>query len=219
MKLNESRGNMYSFITHTGNAIKGRCYHDCSYCYMKKWGKQKKIRLEKSELKGDIGTGKFIFIGSSCDMFAPDIKEEWILDTLEYLRQFDNRYMFQSKSPKQIVNFTQNLPPKSVVCTTIETNIWFPKIMGKSPTPQERAEGMDMLHGIEKYVTIEPVMVFDLEPLVELIEKCDPVQVNIGADSGGNHLPEPKKDDVLQLISELEKFTKVKQKSNLKRLL
>ena len=27
---------MYEFVTHTWNPIKGKCYHDCSYCYMKK---------------------------------------------------------------------------------------------------------------------------------------------------------------------------------------
>jgi hypothetical protein len=28
-------GNMYAFVTHTGNPIKELCPHDCSYCYMK----------------------------------------------------------------------------------------------------------------------------------------------------------------------------------------
>ena len=35
MNLNQSKGNMYEFITHTWNPIKDRCYHDCAYCYMK----------------------------------------------------------------------------------------------------------------------------------------------------------------------------------------
>lgn len=33
MGLNVSKGNMYEFITHTFNTIKGKCYHDCSYCH------------------------------------------------------------------------------------------------------------------------------------------------------------------------------------------
>lgn len=36
---------MYDFVTHTWNTIKGECPHDCSYCYMKKWGMQHKILL------------------------------------------------------------------------------------------------------------------------------------------------------------------------------
>ncbi len=49
MGLNKSNGNMYEWITHTWNTIKGECYHDCSYCYMKKWGKPK-LKLKKQKL-------------------------------------------------------------------------------------------------------------------------------------------------------------------------
>ena len=37
-------GNMYQFVTHTWNTIKGECPHGCPYCYMKRWGKQKPVR-------------------------------------------------------------------------------------------------------------------------------------------------------------------------------
>ncbi|HYQ55883.1 MAG TPA: hypothetical protein VEP89_00965 [Draconibacterium sp.] len=40
---------------------------------------------------------------------------------------FDKKYLFQSKNPKRFADF--ELPPKSVVCTTIETNRWYPEIM------------------------------------------------------------------------------------------
>jgi hypothetical protein len=38
------------------------------------------------------------------------------------------------------------------------------------------------------------------------------------ADSGNNHLPEPPKEKVIELISELQKFTTIYQKKNLRRL-
>jgi hypothetical protein len=44
-------------------------------------------------------------------------------------------------------------------------------------------------------------------------------QVNIGADSGNNHLPEPSKEKVLQLIEALKEFTVIDQKRNLNRIL
>ncbi len=72
---------------------------------------------------------------------------------------------------------------------------------------------------VNTYVTIEPIMDFDLEEMVELIKKCNPQQVNIGADSGNNHLPEPPKEKIFKLIEALSSFTTVKQKDNLKRLL
>ena len=68
-------------------------------------------------------------------------------------------------------------------------------------------------------VTIEPILVFHLEPLVEMIKEISPEWVNVGADSGGNKLPEPNKEEILALIDELNKFTVVKNKTNLKRLL
>ena len=54
-----------------------------------------------------------------------------------------------------------------------------------------------------------------------MIKHCNPAQVNIGADSSPkrNRLPEPPKEKILELIAELETFTKVVKKKNLKRLL
>ena len=62
-------------------------------------------------------------------------------------------------------------------------------------------------------------MKFDLKWLDVYIRMCDPVQVNIGADSGGNGLPEPSSQEILKLIEVLSGFTKVERKKNLKRLL
>lgn len=216
MKLNPSKGNMYDFITHTGNAIKGKCPHDCSYCYVKRWKNQKPVRLDEKELSGPMDEGNFIFIGSSCDMFAEDIPSEWIRKILHYCCSFNNNYLFQSKNPERFFDF--GYPENTVFCTTIETNRWYDKIMQDSPHPENRAMSMSKI-SIKKYVTIEPIMDFDLEDLVSMIQHCNPDQVNIGADSGGNKLPEPGKEKIMMLIDELKKFTTIHRKNNLKRLL
>ena len=49
MALTKSRGNMYPFVTHTWNAIKGICFHDCPYCYMKKFDGLLPIRFDPKE--------------------------------------------------------------------------------------------------------------------------------------------------------------------------
>lgn len=218
MGLNISKGNMYEFITHTWNVIKGQCYHDCSYCYMKRWGKLNPARFDEKELKTDLGVGNFIFVGSSCDMFAENIPNYWIAKILDYCDKFDNNYLFQTKNPKRLLNWYLDY---SVICTTIESDIFYPKFMVNSPTPHNRAKYMEILsdYVFKTYVTIEPIMDFNLQPLVDLIKKCNPEQVNIGADTGRNNLPEPSKEKILNLIDELSKFTVVHQKSNLKRLL
>jgi len=215
MGLNTSKGNMYEFITHTWNTVKGECFHDCSYCYMKRWGKLKPVRFDEKELKTDLGNDNFIFVGSSCDMWASNIPDEWIFKTLTHSNKFDNKYLFQTKNPRNIRHI---LVPYSHVCVTLESNRFYPEIMNKSPHPVERMEEMQLIrHPL--YITIEPILDFDLSFFVEMIKRCDPVQVNLGADSGNNNLPEPSKDKILDLISELQKFTVIHNKKNLQRLL
>jgi len=216
MALNKSKGNMYEFVTHTWNTVKGTCSHNCSYCYMKRWGKQKPTRFDEKDLKSDLGSGNFIFVGSSNDMFASDASAEWIQRTINHCSSFDNHYLFQTKNPERLQEF--ELPKNSVVCTTIETNRIYPEIMQNSPTPNARAASMSHIT-IPKYVTIEPIMDFDLVEMLNLIKQCNPVQVNIGADSGNHKLPEPSKDKVLMLIDGLNQFTTIERKRNLSRIL
>lgn len=222
MSLNVSKGNMYDFVTHTWNTVKGECPHGCSYCYMHRFGKQRPARFDAKELKTDLGEGNFIFVGSSCDMFAEAIPGDWIVNTLTKCQGYGNRYLFQSKNPERMRRYLSEgcdwLTREAVACTTLETNRWYPEIMRNSPNAAQRVDGMKRLRGIPHYVTIEPIIDFDLELFVDWIRACEPVQVNIGADSGNNHLPEPSRDKVLALIDELSKFTTVARKRNLERL-
>jgi len=215
----ESKGNMYTWITHTWNPIKGACPHGCVYCYMHRWGEQRPIRFVESELNTDLGCNNFIFVGSSCDIFANDIPSDWIIKTLLYCEKFNNTYLFQSKNPHDFTSSGVWRLDKYVLCTTIETNRFYKGIMGNSPTPKNRAKEMKSIPIKEKYVTIEPIMDFDLQEMVELIKWCNPLQVNIGADSGHNNLPEPTKEKILNLIDKLKEFTFIDQKRNLKRLM
>jgi|WetSurMetagenome_2_1015567.scaffolds.fasta_scaffold00103_1 DNA repair photolyase len=219
MPLNESKGNMYPWVTHTWNTVKGECPHGCTYCYMKRYGKQRPVRFDEKELNSDLGSGNFIFVGSSCDLFARSIPNKWITDTLNLCESYRmNTYLFQTKNPEGFKDFEIHIPMNSRLCTTIETNRYYPQ-MGNTPHPSMRSEDMHDLEGWQKYVTIEPIMDFDLDEMVNIIRWCNPVQVNIGADSGGNNLPEPSKDKLLVLIDALQEFTTIARKTNLARLL
>lgn len=223
MGLNKSSGNMYEFITHTWNTVKGACEHDCSYCYMKRWGKLNPVRFDEKELKTNLGTGNYIFVGSSNDLFAKGISDEWIENTLNYCDKFENKYLFQTKNPHNVLRFIEHpvIKNKSVICTTLETNKIFPEIMGNTPPPHQRATDLGTIkhYGIETYVTIEPVMDFDLDRFIFWLKGCKPTQVNIGANTSNIKLPEPNKKQLTDLINELQKFTIIHNKSNLKRLL
>jgi DNA repair photolyase len=223
MGLKPSSGNMYTWVSHQWNPIKGKCLHDCSFCYVERWGELPPVHFAEKELKEfdrdckKFGPGLFIFVGSSCDMFADDIPKQWIYDALNKCNEYKNKYLFQSKNPDRIGRFIDCLTVPFVVCTTLETNRWYPDIMRNAPKIEDRVSGMESLK-VKKYVTIEPIMDFDLESFVELVKRCEPEKVNIGADSGNNGLPEPSMDKVSALIDELKKFTTIAQKRNLNRL-
>jgi len=216
MPLRESKGNMYPFVTHTWNPIKGRCSHDCEYCYMKRFP-LKELRLDEKDLQTDLGSGHFIFVGSSTDMWAEGIDENWIYEVLRRCEEFpENTYLFQSKNPS---GFITDSFIKSVFATTIETNRRY-ECMGTAPATDMRAAKMSRLSAnrFRTMITIEPILDFDLDDLIKLIQFACPEWVNIGADSQGHHLPEPSAEKVKALIEQLSLFTTVKIKSNLKRI-
>ncbi len=173
---------------------------------------QSELHFDEKELKTDLGIGNFIFVGSSCDMFADDVKGEWILKVLDYCRKFDNTYLFQTKKPKNMKKYMSIFPKKTIWGTTIESNRDYK--VSKASIPDR----FFISFFPRRMITIEPIMDFDLEMFVALIRGVNPEWVNIGADSKGHNLKEPSWEKVQELIKELEKFTKVNLKSNLNRL-
>jgi len=217
MGLNKQKGNMYPWVTHTWNVVKGKCPHDCSYCYMKLYP-QKPIRFDMGELKTGLGEGNTIFVGSSCDAWANDIPATWIKSMLFQCSQFpDNKYLFQSKNPARFAEFIGEFPPEFMLGCTIETNRLYPTI-SKAPTTFYRKEAMANIPFL-KMISIEPILDFDLDDLVRWIKQIAPEFVSIGADSQNHHLPEPPASKVKALIEALQGITTVKIKDNLKRLL
>ena len=215
--LNKQKGNMYGFVTHTWNTIKGKCPHDCEYCYMKVFP-QKDLGFHCKEMLTNLGEGNFIFVGSSCDMFADGIKKKWIKDILKKCRSQDNTYLFQTKNPKRFEEFINEFPEKTIFGTTLETNREVGLAYSKAPPIIERIVVMSRLKG-RKMITIEPIFDFDLERFIEDLQLIKPEWINIGADSKGHNLPEPSKEKIKELIDSCRCFTDVKIKDNLKRLI
>lgn len=213
----KSTGNMYEFVDYTLNIIKGKCPHNCEYCYMKKFP-QGKLRFDESVMKTNLGNNNFIFVGSSCDMFANDIPEQWIIKVLNFCSKFDNKYLFQTKNLERLFELKNYLPSKVVIGTTIETNKTYSQ-MGNTVSPIDRSIWLRNFYNYETMITIEPIMDFDLEEFIKLIKISNPKWINIGADSKQHNLPEPQKEKILLLIEELNKITEIKKKSNLYRLI
>ena len=74
--------------------------------------------------------------------------------------------------------------------------------------------------GIETYLTIEPIMAFDKDDIVRLIRMCRPTQVNIGANTYNKiRIPEPTKQEIIDLVNEIKDECKVELKENLNRII
>jgi DNA repair photolyase len=212
----------------TWNPLAGKCPHDCVYCSSKsfRYDAQKKkysgeLRLDENAFKKNLGHGNIWFVCAQNDLFVGKMKPEWVNRIIDHLKRFDNTYLLQTKCPSSYKFF--QYPEKSVLGTTIESDRYYKELYSEeTPPPDYRANSI----GIQKhffqrdtFITIEPILQFNLEKFVEMIKEAAPNYVNIGADSKHHHLPEPSKSKILELIEGLKEFTEVRQKTNLARLL
>lgn len=188
-----------------------------------------RLYLDERELKGTCPAKLFIFIGSNTDVFAAEMPSAWIKKVLDFCvdvtsNQKDDektRFLLQTKNPTRVLEFINHPLLKNgqaVVCTTLETNRHYPDIMNNAPLIKDRAKAMAAIadYGVKTYMTIEPIMDFDLDEFIGLLKMCKPEQVNIGAES--QHfvqIPQPSEDKLTSLILQLLCFTKVTVKKNL----
>ena len=229
-KNKQDTGNMYEFVTLMYSPIRGKCKHECTYCYVVDTAKRyhaplKDLFLDENDLKKNLQKDpkkkETVFVCYTCDLFADDVPAEWIKKVLAHLCEYPkNRYLLQTKNPKRMMWFMDDFPPDVLLGTTIETNRTT-YYESKAPTFTERATWLGELSacGYETMVTIEPLMDFDLEPLVDLIVTANPVWVNVGADSKSHDLPEPAPEKVKALIDALKEKTDVELKRNIDRIL
>jgi hypothetical protein len=213
--LNKSTGNMYGWCNFTWNAIQGECLHDCSYCYVKKFPVGK-LRLNERNLQDDLGTNNTIFVGSGCDMWAKNVPSEWIVKVLEHCNMFHNQYVFQTKNPARFKDFLYLMPKHSLFGVTIESNRNYG--ISQAPFAWDRYDHFLKLDMPNKFLSIEPILDFDLCVMSYWIACLKPKFVSIGADSKGHGLKEPDWGRLSILIDEVRKVTEVRLKDNLARL-
>lgn len=230
MSLVKAKGNMYPWVTHMHSHLRGACPHACPYCYATK-GRAQRFAQGPLTFKADelnVGYGsrggvpKTIFIEHTHDICANGVKAEWIEAILRHCRGTRyNTYVFQTRNPLALdFYYAGQLPPKCYIGTTIETNR---KAPGYAPQPEFRAKGLwncKMIDGAATFLTIEPVLDFDVDGMLDLIDIARPAFLNIGADSKRCGLAEPSADKVLALIEGIRTLgIEIRQKTNLERIL
>ena len=239
---------MYPWVTHMHGHLRGGCPHECDYCYTQhmrcKKFYQGPLTLKEDELKVNYGlpwedkngiehedgTGKTIFIEHMNDLFAHDVPYAFIAKVVDHCAEYpENEYVFQTKNPERAYIWMKEMYDNTDIYklklgTTIETNrAELLKLHSKAPPPINRfvwITAVNQLLSVPTFITMEPIMAFDLEPIMDWIIEAKPDFVNIGADSKRCRLPEPTSAQLQVLIAELQEAgIEIREKHNLGRLL
>ena len=186
------------------------------------------VRIDEIVLKTELKAGETYFVGSCNDIFADNVSPKIKQRIIDWCNKNDQaNIILQTKNPSGLFYWNDNNDYKQfflnrhiTVCTTIETDDE-QLLVSISDAPLLYHRMMIGMLDCKTQVTIEPIMKMEnIELFAEMLASLKVEQINIGADSGHNNLPEPTKEEVLLLISELERLGhKVHLKSNLKRII
>lgn len=210
-----SQGNMYPLSVKQWNPFVG-CKFDCVYCKTSFQAQAKRQKhncikcynfephfhperlnqpLPKTEYM------QFIFTCSMGDIsFCSTEDFEKIIERIR--KEKDKTFLLQSKNPKTFERV--ELPNNLIIGTTIESN--YNTYKSEAPFTFQRYVDMNHLKHSLKMITIEPVLRFDSEIIINWIRDINPVMAWLGYDSKNNHLPEPSLADVQKLHWELSKL-------------
>jgi len=175
------------------------------------------IRLNESEFKKRFKRNEIVFVSDMGDLFGDFIPTTWILKVLERTRRFpDTWFLFLTKNPKRYHYFLDHFPEKALLGATIETNLdplYSEYEISRAPKPSERYGAMAKLNWDFKFISIEPILEFELDGFVSWIREIKPRLVFIGYDNYNNRLPEPTLSETLELIEKLKCTTLVIEKT------
>ena len=217
---------MFKTVTRTWNPFTG-CGFDCVYCWARdlalgklahtpRYSEAKfKPTFHVAELDKTFKCGVFVFITDMGDIsFATWHQLHSILKVIE--KYPETNFLLQTKDPGMFLNGL--IWPENIYHgATIETNR---KIdCSKAPHPISRYHSFAVNNNPHKFLSIEPIMDFDLEVFASWVLDINPEIVEIGADNYRHELPEPSWYKVQSLMDILEKgYIKVVEKDGLRRL-
>lgn len=217
---------MFKSIDRTWNVFVG-CLFNCSYCNARKAALARfknipryrdgfKPTLVEQELLQTFKPGEFIFVAYMGDIYWAT--RDQIYKILDRIEQFpETRFLFCTKSPSTYDWWNRALPANVIIGTTLETNRDL-RLSG-APSPASRFTSLRLTQHPYKFLSIEPIMDFDLNEFSLWIRLLRPDIIEVGADNYHNNLPEPSPEKVEQLLADLRKISPVViEKEGLKRL-
>ncbi len=111
-------------------------------------------------------------------------------------------FLIQSRNPQTFGHVA--FPSNVVLGTTLETNrdAGYREV-SQAPLPSTRYRDLLAVDHSRKMVSIEPVMKFDHDIMIEWITSIGPELVWLGFGPGSGTLPEPTRDEVMALNDDL----------------
>jgi hypothetical protein len=123
--------------------------------------------------------------------------------------------LLHTKNPDRALIFKDMVSKNHTLCVTAESDI--DHGLSEAPPALKRLEALRKWPR-QKMVTIEPVLRFAPARFADAVLACNPAQVNIGADSGNNNLPEPSQEELKWFIGLISGRTHIHYKENLRRI-
>jgi DNA repair photolyase len=218
---------MFNIVTKTWNPVTG-CSHDCVYCWARELASTKlrnshrykngfQPRINEIEFQTKFKERDFVFVSDMGDLFGHFAPSEWILRVLEHAARFPRAFfLFLTKNPARYEEFLNRMPNNAILGTTIETNRdqrYLEFAVSQAPRPSMRYEAMKKLEWDKKFVSVEPIMDFDLEVMRKWIEEIFPFLVYVGYDNYNHQLLEPPLNKTLQFLEEVSTITLVVKKT------
>jgi hypothetical protein len=129
-----------------------------------------------------------------------------ILDKMNSDNREGRVWLLQSKNPACLTQYLSQLPENTYLITTLETNRdELCRQISKAPLPSKRQKDFLSLNWKNKFVTVEPIMDFDMDIFMDWIVQINPRCTFIGYNSKPKavQLPEPSMEKTFKLIEAL----------------
>lgn len=210
-------------------------YHGCTFGCITCWARELALKFQKNGVKGyENGfaptfnplklqkppkRAKNLFVCAMGDLFCPGASDSWILDIMDWCHEskHDQNFMFLTKSPDRYAHILDWRPEivsdkRFMFGATIESNKPSPFSPGAPPT-YLRSLALRILRkrfpGMRMFISMEPVMDFDVTAMVWEIAAIKPEIIYIGYDNYRNWGGlEPPMSKVRELIEATQDITK-----------